>query len=181
VDGAISNGGGIRKTVPAGAITLGDAAGVLPYRNHLVVVTVKGSVLLEILEAATAFAPDPVGAFPQVAGIRYTLNTAVPYEKGGAYQNGNYSAPARPGARVTIHEVAGRPFNPAAEYTLAVTNFLITGGDAYSAFTDPEKAKNIRSVGFVDCDAFVNYLSKELKGRVPDTYRATQGRITILK
>jgi len=181
VDAAIANGGGIRRTISAGAITLGDAAGVLPYRNHLVVVTVKGSVLLEILEASTAFAPDPVGAFPQVAGIRYTVNTTVPYEKGTAYKNGTYSAPAKPGARVTIHEVAGKPFNPAADYTLCVTNFLITGGDSYSAFTDPEKAKNIRSVGVVDCDAFVNYLSKELKGRVPDTYRATQGRITILK
>ena len=34
IDGAVVNGGGLRASIPAGAVTQGDVQGVLPYRNH---------------------------------------------------------------------------------------------------------------------------------------------------
>lgn len=45
---------------------------------------IKGETLLEIIEAATCSLPSQIGAFPQVSGIRYTVNTKVPYETGSS-------------------------------------------------------------------------------------------------
>lgn len=57
---------------------------MLPYNNQLYVMKIKGETLLEIIEAATCSLPSQIGAFPQVSGIRYTVNTKVPYETGSS-------------------------------------------------------------------------------------------------
>ena len=114
IHGAMVNGGSIRSTIGAGKVTLGDLAETLPYNAMLYVMTMKGSDLLEMLESGTCIAPKAMDAFPQVAGIKYTLDTRVPFEKGHQYTNSVYFAPKHPGSRVTITEVGGEPFDPQA-------------------------------------------------------------------
>ena len=77
-------------------------------------IDVTGAQLLEALEAATCTTPEAIGAFPQVSGIEFTLNTGVPYVNGTQYANSTYYAPANPGSRVTISTVNGEAFDPAA-------------------------------------------------------------------
>ena len=72
---------------------------VFPFGNTLVTLDVTGAELLEALEAATFTTPDAVGAFPQVAGIEFTVDTTVPFEQGEQYANSTYYAPANPGSR----------------------------------------------------------------------------------
>ena len=163
--------------IKAGAITEADLLRVLPYHNYLQYVTMKGSTLLEILEAATCTTPTALGAFPQVADIVYTVDTKTPFAKGELYPHSVYYRPAAPGSRVTITSVGGKPFNPEATYNIAVPDFLTSGGDSYYSMQDPAKV-TIHDVDYLDTDAVRNYL-KELGGTVSTDYKAPQGRITI--
>ena len=179
VDGAIMNGGSIRASINKGKITENDLLLVMPYHNYLQYVTMKGSTLLEILEAATCTTPKAIGAFPQVAGIEYTVDTRVPYAKGDVYPHSTYYSPAKPGSRVTITKVGGKSFNPDATYCIVVPDYLTSGGDTYSALTDPVKV-TVGDVDYLDVDAVRNYIKEALGGNVGDTYAKPQGRITII-
>lgn len=178
VDGAIMNGGSIRASINKGKITENDLLLVMPYHNYLQYVTMKGSTLLEILEAATCTTPQAIGAFPQVAGIEYTVDTRIPYAKGTVYPHSTYYSPAKPGSRVTITKVGGRSFNPDDTYCIVVPDYLTSGGDTYSALTDPDKV-TVGDVDYLDVDAVRNYIKEALGGTVGDTYARPQGRITI--
>jgi 5'-nucleotidase len=178
VDGALTNGGGIRNSIPAGVITRGSLHGVMPYNNQLYVIKLKGSVLLEMLEAATCFIPEAMGAFPQVAGITYELDTKKPFVKGKQYPHSTYFAPAEPGNRVKILTVAGKPFNPNKIYAIAVAEFIAAGGDAYGA-TQTLAAKERSFLGYLDVQALENYVKEGLKGDVGAQYATPQGRIIV--
>lgn len=178
IDGAVVNGGGLRASIPAGVVTQGGIQSVLPYRNQVCVVTMTGQTLLEIMEAATAAAPYPAGAFPQVSGIEMTVRTDIPFAKGPAYGNGKYYKPAKPGQRVTIHSVGGRAFSPDAVYTIATYEFISRGGDAYSALAEAGRAET-KYVGYTDAEAIVHYIQDELQGRIGTEYAAPQGRMQL--
>lgn len=178
IDGAVVNGGGLRASIPAGVVTQGGIQSVLPYRNQVCVVTMTGQTLLEIMEAATAAAPYPAGAFPQVSGIEMTVRTDIPFAKGRVYGNGKYYKPAKPGQRVTIHSVGGRAFSSDAVYTIATYEFVSRGGDAYGVLAEPGKAET-KYVGYTDAEAVVHYIQDELQGRIGTEYAAPQGRIQL--
>ncbi|MCL2812573.1 MAG: 5'-nucleotidase C-terminal domain-containing protein, partial [Clostridia bacterium] len=116
VEAAITNGGGIRASIQAGDITMNDMRTVFPFGNEVTVLTVTGAELLEALEAATHATPAAMGAFPQVAGIEFTIDTTVAYSQGELYPDSTFFQPAEPGSRVTIHTVGGRPFAITARY-----------------------------------------------------------------
>jgi 5'-nucleotidase len=152
---------------------------VLPYNNQLFLMKLKGAVLLEILEAGYSTAPAANGAFPQLAGIKVTVRTGVPYEKGRQYPNSTYFAPAKPGSRVTVEEINGKPFDPDKEYVLAAPEFLCRGGDTYGALAE-EGAAEIRGTGYIDTDAVLNFLA-ELGGTVGEPYAEPAGRVRLVE
>ena len=178
-DAVVLNGGAIRASIKAGEIKLLDIHNVFPFNNQLCTVEVTGAQLLEALEAATQSSPDPMGAFPQVYGIKYTLDTTVPYEKGELYPGTTYYAPAAPGSRITIQEVAGKEFDPEATYTIATNEFVATGGDTYYCFAEAG-AKTLVYVGYLDYEGVLNYMKTELEGTIPEIYEEVQGRITVV-
>ncbi len=175
---AVTNGGGIRASIPAGDITMNDMKTVFPFGNEVSVLTVKGSELLEALEAATCTTPDAIGAFPQVAGIEFTVDTSVPYENGEMYPDSTYYAPAKPGARVTIATVGGEAFDPEKLYTIATNDFTAAGGDTYYAFRYANQTTGYKT-GVALEDALVNYVAEVLSGNVGEQYAQPQGRITV--
>ena len=175
---ALTNGGGIRASIKAGDITMKDMKTIFPFGNQVSVLTVTGAELLEALEAATFSTPDAVGAFPQVAGIVFTIDTTVPYEKGEQYPDSTYYAPKNPGARVTIETVGGQPFDKDALYTIATNDFTAAGGDTYYAFKYANATAGYKT-GVALEDALVNYVQQELGGVVGQQYAQPQGRITI--
>ena len=178
VDAAICNGGGIRSGIAPGDITRSMLYSMNPYNNQLCVVKITGSKLLEILEAATAYTPEAMGSFPQVAGISYTVNTAVAYSKGEQYPNSGYYAPALPGSRVTIESVGNRPFQPEAVYSIAMIDFLASGGDTYAGLCLPGAKLDYQSIGYLDAEALENYLTEKLHGVIGMEYSEAQARIT---
>lgn len=160
-DAAIVNGGGIRTSLEAGTLTRYDLLQVLPFNNLVSVITVPGSVVLEVLEANTAVSPSEDGGFPQVAGIRYTIDTGKPYVEGEIN-------------RVSIQEIAGKPFSETAEYRIAVTEFLAGGGDKYAAFTPYYTGD---TTGILDSETLELYITEVLGGVVGEEYEEHDSRI----
>lgn len=175
---AITNGGGIRATIAAGDISMKDMKTVFPYGNEVSVLTVTGAELLEALEAATCSTPKAIGAFPQVAGIELTIDTATEYVNGEQYPDSTYFAPANPGARVTIATVGGEAFDAEALYTIATNDFTAAGGDTYYAFRYANATTGYKT-GVALEDALVNYVATVLGGVVGEQYALPQGRITV--
>ncbi|MBR3910062.1 MAG: 5'-nucleotidase C-terminal domain-containing protein, partial [Anaerotignum sp.] len=176
VDLALANGGGIRASIPAGEISMNTLYTVFPYGNTVALVTITGEQLLEVLEASTFCTPTAIGGFPQIAGAEFTINTAVPYENGEQYPNSTYYAPANPGSRVTINSVNGKPFDPAANYTVVVNSFQAEGGDTYYALT---QGSFTHDTAIVDADALISYVDA-MNGVIGEEYAEPQGRITIV-
>ncbi|MDI9521404.1 MAG: bifunctional UDP-sugar hydrolase/5'-nucleotidase [Bacillota bacterium] len=177
---SLTNGGGIRASIQAGDITMNDMKTVFPFGNEVSVLEVKGSELLEALEAATSAAPKALGAFPQVAGIVFSVDTTVPYENGEQYPDSTYHAPAKPGSRVKIESVGGQPFDLEALYLIATNDFTAAGGDTYYAFRYPNATSGYKT-GVALEDALVNYVTTVLGGVVGQDYAEPQGRITVIK
>jgi 5'-nucleotidase/UDP-sugar diphosphatase len=176
VDAAVTNGGGIRTSIAAGDITMKDMKTVFPFGNTISTVRVTGTQLLELLEAATYCTPEAVGAFPQVAGLEFTINTYIPYTNGPQYPDSTYYAPANPGARITDVRVAGEPLDLTDSYTIATNDFLAAGGDTYYLLKTLESYNTYVALE----DALVNYTSEVLGGIVTeDRYGQPAGRITI--
>ena len=174
---AITNGGGIRAAIAAGDITKKDVNTVLPFGNTVAYVTVKGSVLLEALEASTYCTPEAVGAFPQVAGIEFTVDTNKVFDQGEQYPGSTYYAPASIN-RVTIESINGKAFDPEATYVVVTNDFLAAGGDTYYAFSVSTSV----DTGIPMDEAVMSYITEELKGVVTaEKYGEPQGRITVLE
>ena len=177
---AVTNGGGIRASIQVGDITMNDMKTVFPFGNEVAVLDVTGAELLEALEAATFSTPKAVGAFPQVAGIVFTVDTTKAYENGEQYPDSTYYKPLNPGTRVAIESVGGQPFDLEAIYTIATNDFTAAGGDTYYAFRYPNATSGYKT-GVALEDALVNYVTTVLGGVVGETYAQPQGRITVVK
>ncbi|MFB5763309.1 5'-nucleotidase C-terminal domain-containing protein [Paenibacillus medicaginis] len=117
-DVALTNGGGIRTSIPAGDVTKGQVISVLPFGNQVVTLEVTGADIKAALENGVSAYPEPSGGFPQVSGMTFKIDTS-----------------AAAGSRVTSLMIDGKPYDPAATYTLATNDFTAAGGDQYTMFT----------------------------------------------
>ena len=173
---AITNGGGIRATVKAGDVTKKDINTVLPFGNTLAVVYVTGAELLEALEASTYCTPESLGGFPQAAGVTFTVKTYEKYDKNPEpYPKSTYYGP-KSIQRVTIDNVNGKKFDLTATYAVVTNNFVAGGGDTYYAFA---AATDQFDTGLPLDEVVMEYITKELKGVIGETYAEPAGRITV--
>jgi 5'-nucleotidase len=119
---AFQNGGGIRASIDAGKITVGDVLTVLPFSNTLATVQISGADVIEALENGTSDIENGAGRFAQVAGLKYTYTLANP-----------------PGERVSDVLVKGEgdtwvPIDEDADYIVVTNNYVRGGGDGYETF-----------------------------------------------
>lgn len=116
-DLALTNGGGIRASISAGDVTTGDIITVLPFGNYIVTIPVTGAEIVAALQHGAGDYPDAKGAFPQVAGVSFSIDPTKPK-----------------GEKVYGVHIGGEPIDPARTYTLATNDFLAAGGDEYTMF-----------------------------------------------
>ena len=171
---AITNGGGIRDYIKVGNVTKKDIKTVLPFGNTVAVIYVTGAELLEALEASTYSLP--VGGFPQVCGISYTISTAVAYDANAeTYPYSTYYGPKTIN-RVSINSINGKEFKVDDTYAVVTNNFVADGGDTYYAFA---AATSKFDTGMTLDVAVMEYITTELKGVIGEQYAAPQGRILM--
>lgn len=116
---AITNGGGIRgnKQYPAGhKLTRRDVLTELPFGNASVMVEITGKDIKDALENGVSQAEQRGGRFPHVSGLKIEVDIKQPV-----------------GSRIASVMVGDKPVDPAAKYKVASNNFMLTGGDGYSA------------------------------------------------
>ncbi len=119
-DVTIINGGGIRadREYAAGSdITRKDVLSELPFGNTTVLVEVSGKQIQDALENGFSKFEDGAGRFPQVSGLKVEADVSKP-----------------PGSRVTSVMVGDKPLDLAATYKLATNDYMLGGGDGYTAF-----------------------------------------------
>ena len=171
---AITNGGGIRAAIKPGDVTKKDINTVLPFGNTVAVIYVTGAELLEALEASTYSLP--IGGFPQVAGINFTLSTAVAYDANAeTYPASTYYGPKSIN-RVVINSINGKEFKADDTYAVVTNDFSAAGGDTYYAFN---AATAKFDTGIPLDEAVMEYVTTELKGVIGAQYAAPQGRILL--
>jgi 2',3'-cyclic-nucleotide 2'-phosphodiesterase (5'-nucleotidase family) len=132
VDGALTNSGGLRAdllcTPPSASeapceVTWGEVFAVLPFGNRTVILTLTGAVLEQALLNGVSPVCDPAihtGRFPQVSGIRFTYTC-------------NGATPAITGMWKTPEGGAETPIGPTDTVRLVTNDFMLTGGDGYTA------------------------------------------------
>lgn len=175
-DIGLSNGGGIRSVIKPGNITYNDTLAVFPYGNMGCVIEATGQQIKDALEMASRNCPEESGAFLQVSGMTYTIDTSV---KSGVRTDDkgsfiNVSGPYR----VTDIKVAGEPIDLSKTYTVASHNYMLKqGGDGMTMFNG---CNVVRDEVMVDVDILSAYI-RQLGGTVTSEYAdpAGQGRIII--
>lgn len=107
VDVAIVNMGGMRCEWTAGPITKGSVFELMPFDNQLVVLTLKGSDILDLCQSFATYGGQGV------AGMRVKAVDG----------------------RLADVRIAGKVVNPKAKYTVATSDYLAGGTDHMDALT----------------------------------------------
>ena len=79
---AIANSGGIRSSIDAGDVTMGEVLTVLPFQNTLSTFEVSGQTVIDALENGVSQVEEVKGRFPQVAGLKFTWDMSVAPNEG---------------------------------------------------------------------------------------------------
>ena len=174
---ALTNGGGIRAKIEPGEVKVKDIKTVLPFGNTMTVIYVKGSMLLEALEASTYCVPTAVGGFPQVSGMKYTIDLTKEFDANDSPYPGSTFYGPKTIKRVTINDIGGKPFDPEDTYAVITNNFISAGGDTYYTFST---VADQYDTSLPLDDVVIDYITEKLGGRIPaDPYAQPQGRIII--
>jgi len=141
-DIALTNGGGIRSSMPAGEVTKGNVLEVLPFGNTVTVIELTGADVKAALEHGLEDYPEAKGAFPHVAGMTV-----------------EFDASKEAGSRVVKVMIGDKVLDDTATYTMVTSDYLASPGDGYTMFggkktvaefntQDAELIKYLNDVGF---------------------------------
>ena len=141
VEIAIQNGGGIRASIDAGPVTMGEVLTVLPFQNTLSTFEVDGATIVAALENGVSELEEGAGRFAQVAGISFTVDSA-----------------ADVGARISDVMVGGAAIDLSKIYGIVSNNYVRNGGDGYKMF---KSAANAYDYGPDLADVMAEYLAAQ--------------------
>ncbi|MEU9984180.1 5'-nucleotidase C-terminal domain-containing protein [Streptomyces sp. NPDC050856] len=155
--------------IPAGQVTIRDAAGLYPFENTLEARVLTGAQIREYLEfSARYYARTPAGAPVDTAKLtnaggtpdyNYDVVSGLTYEI-------DIARPA--GSRIVNLSFEGRPLDPAARFVLAVNNYRASGGGAFphiagarQVWANSEEIRNtiiqwVKATGTVDPARFAS-------------------------
>jgi 2',3'-cyclic-nucleotide 2'-phosphodiesterase (5'-nucleotidase family) len=174
-DFAITNSGGLRAdltcpttdnpsdfcpayTPPPYPISRGQVLTVLPFGNVVATLTVDGAELKTFLENGVSQMPAANGRFPEVSGLCLTYDIAL-----------------AAGARVTgaVRQAADGTctgdaidLTSASTYTLAINDFMASGGDGYPNVFSRVTTREIMDEVLADYVAANTPISPAIQGRI---------------
>ena len=117
-DLAFQNAGGIRAPMPAGPVTRRTIFNIMPFENYIVKLNMRGGLVSEALEHGVGNAPGVL----QLSGLQVSYNASRPA-----------------GKRLVSASIGGKLLDDRASYSAAAVDFMVKGGDGYSAFDRAER------------------------------------------
>ena len=191
----VTNGGAIRSDLKSGDITFSDIKALHPFGNTIDVVLASGQQIINYLEFASSktekeyYQVDETGkktpkgesgAFAQVSGLKYTIDTSIPstvtLDEAGMFSS--LGSNRRVKDIMVLKDDKYEPINAEEHYLVASHNYLLEeGGDGATMFKDcPIVKKDL----MLDYEILVKYIVDELNGHLKDKYSSPEGRITIV-
>ncbi|MBQ6478036.1 MAG: bifunctional metallophosphatase/5'-nucleotidase [Erysipelotrichaceae bacterium] len=187
-DVAVLNGGGVRSSIYAGEVLYKDLLNVAPFQNNLALVYASGQQIMDALEFGSRFTErlykldgntvGENGAFLQVSGLKYMIDTSV--ESSAVLdENDMFAGFANENRRVKdvmiLENEEYVPIDPDKVYTVGGFNYvLLNSGDGNTVLKDCEV---IIENGLTDVETLRAYL--DAIGGFGEKYRTVEGRITI--
>jgi len=138
-DFTITNGGGIRASIDAGEVTMGEIITVLPFNNVVTVVEVTGEQVYEALEHGYGSLPAAAGSFAQT-----DLQVL-------------YNIFAEPGNRIFAAYLPNCEMvkKDSTVYHVATNDFMAAGGYGYTMFNKVIALRDLMS------DVLADYLAEK--------------------
>lgn len=134
---AFVNVGSIRDSLPLGDVTQADLYTALPFTDTVVKMDLTGKDIQNVLQRSVRL-PEGSGGKLQTFGIVKCVN---------------------PAHEVIISKIGDRDFAADGIYTVAVSNFLATGGDGYYVFK--ENLRNMQRSTILITDLMINFFKSE--------------------
>lgn len=144
---AIVNGGSIRGDKEYAAntmLTRGDIIRELPFRTNLSVVSVSGEQIWAALEHSVSEVASAGGRFLQVSGLRFAYAPTLPV-----------------GKRIKSVTINGKPIQLAQQYSLATSDYLIKGGDGFTAFAHGQNLQAVTQDTPILSDIVIRAIQKQ--------------------
>ncbi|MGD9581283.1 MAG: bifunctional UDP-sugar hydrolase/5'-nucleotidase [Vampirovibrionia bacterium] len=147
VDIVFQNAGGIRGdgVIGPGKISEATIWEWHPFENKVVLLTLTGKEIKEVLERGVSNLPMSKGNFLQVSGLTYAVDLT---EEPQVLTEDNKAIKFQ-GDRISDVRVNGRPLQYTKNYRVAVNDFLSTGGDGFITFITA-KDKDYTPVSLTD-------------------------------
>ena len=137
IDCSHLNFGGIRNNLPQGNITTGAVFEVMPFDNQLVILTVTGDMLQQMLNHFAASNKLVVG------GLRTKIHD-------GKVQSVTFTN--------------GRTLQPTETYTIAMSDYVADGGDGAGFLKNPVRRETL---SYLIRDALIDYFRQQGKSGQP--------------
>lgn len=137
VDIAFQNGGGLRTSIPAGLITMGNLYEVMPFDNTLVTMDLTGEQVLQVLNHGINGKAGTV----QFSGLQVKIDSSRPYGD----------------QLVEVRLSDGKLLDPAGTYKIVTNDFMASGGDE---FTVLKAGRNITDTFIPLRDALADAVKK---------------------
>jgi 2',3'-cyclic-nucleotide 2'-phosphodiesterase (5'-nucleotidase family) len=115
VDFCILNNGGLRASLPKGAITRGEIFELMPFDNYMIVITLSGEKVMEMCNFVAKSGGVPISGFS--LGIKDTL-----------------------AVNITVN---GKNIDTTRNYRVVTSDYLANGGDKMKFFKNPLKTENL--------------------------------------
>lgn len=159
---ALQNGGGIRASIDAGPITVGEVITVLPFGNTLATMEVTGAELKAAFEISFKSYPKENGGFLHVSGAKVEFDSSKPA-----------------GERVVSIKYKGADgsfveLKDDEKYVIATNAFTAKGGDGYDVFKKAYEEGRVTDLGLSDWENLQEQLQllktvkNEVEGRIVD-------------
>ncbi len=148
-DLVVTNSGGLRQDIDAGAVTVGDLISAFPFPNTIVQLEMKGSDMRAIFEHGAGLTN---GILQVSKGVEMVYDEGKPV-----------------GSRIKTLKIKGVPLDDNKIYKVLTSNFLADGGDGFLTF---KKNLSYKNTGVEMLQAMIKYLKKS------ETYQPkVEGRV----
>ncbi|PWJ59080.1 5'-nucleotidase-like protein [Dyadobacter jejuensis] len=141
--------GGLRNTLPKGALTIGNIFELMPFENEMVVLKLSGDTTWKLLEYIAASKGQPV------AGLRMYID----------------------GGKPTEILIGGKAFDPKAQYTILTYDYLVNSGGDLSFLSEAQDqrlvGKRLRDA-LIDYVEDITQQGNEIQVQLDDRIRVNE-------